>query len=74
VYITMLTPARNANSRWRGSPAPSAASAALLSCAQAPARSFDVIRIDDTPSPPRAGRSGSSSFGGAIARPRAGLG
>ena len=53
----MLTPARNANSRWRGSPGTSGSVGAPSGrVAQAPARSFDVMMIDDTPSPPRAGR------------------
>src|SRR5579871_3303335 len=57
----MLTPARKANSRWRGSPGdigsigwPSGR------MAQAPARSFEVMMIGDTPSPPRAGRDAAS--------------
>src|SRR5262249_42052251 len=63
VYLTMLPPARNANSRWRGS-AETSGSMAWPSwrIAQAPAKSFEVMMIDDTPSPARAGRaSGSSS-------------
>src|SRR5262249_16225013 len=52
----MLTPARNANSRWRGS-AETSGSMAWPSwrIAQAPAKSFDVMMIDDTPSPPPPG-------------------
>jgi hypothetical protein len=40
--------------------------------AQAPARSFEVIRIDDTPSPARAGRfaCSSSSVGSASTQSR----
>ena len=65
----MLTPARKANSRWRGS----AETSGSIACpswriAQAPAKSFEVIRIEDTPSPARAGRlAGSSSFAAGIA-------
>jgi hypothetical protein len=35
--------------------------------AQAPAKSFDVMMIDETPSPARAGRLGSSSLAAAVA-------
>ena len=55
---------------------PSAASAGRPGrIAQAPARSFEVIRIEDTPSPARAGRFrlvSSSRCGAAAPRPRAG--
>ena len=53
----MLTPARKANSRWRGSPGTSGSIGWPSGrIAQAPARSFEVIRIEETPSPARAGR------------------
>src|SRR5213594_133949 len=58
----MLTPARNANSRWRASP-PVTGSMGWPSgrIAQAPARSFEVMMIEETPSPARAGRFSASS-------------
>ncbi len=58
----MLTPARKAKSRWRGSPGTKGSIGWPSGrMAQAPAISLDVIRIDDTPSPARAGRLLSSS-------------
>jgi hypothetical protein len=57
VYITILTPARKANSRCRGSPGTSGNEAWLSGrVAQAPARSLDVISTEETLSPARAGR------------------
>ena len=58
----MLTPERNANSRWRGSPGTIGSMAwPSWRVAQAPARSFEVMMMEDTPSPARAGRLLSSS-------------
>jgi len=62
-----LTPARKANSRWRGSPG-TMGSIGWLSgrMAQAPAMSFEVMMMEDTPSPARAGRCESSSFSSSV--------
>src|SRR6266704_1302877 len=50
----MLTPARNANSRWRGSPGTSGSIGWPSGrMAHAPARSFEVMRMEETPSPAR---------------------
>src|SRR5436853_82994 len=53
----MFTPARKANSRWRGSPG----TKGNIGCpsariAQAPAKSLEVIKTGETPSPQRLGR------------------
>src|SRR5882672_9164246 len=53
----MLTPARKAKSRCRGSPGTSGSIAwPSLRVAQAPAKSFEVMMMEETPSPARAGR------------------
>src|SRR4029078_945448 len=53
----MLTPARKANSRSRGSPGTSGSIAwPSLRVAQAPAKSFELMMMEETPSPARAGR------------------